>query len=214
LAVLRALVVAIAQRQRIARSEQKVGAIEVVVDVAVLAAAVDALHEAIGIHVRHRELREHVITERDVDRGLQIAAVERTGANAYAAAEFIRGPPRHVLDRAAERRVAEQSALRAAQDFDAVDLYHPHREQADGIGLIDAVDVHGNTWHATHAEYRRRFDLAACAALYRQIGRHGVHAADHVDSSSFKRLAGEGGNGERHLLQAFLTPARTDDDLV
>ena len=102
----------------------------------------------------------NVLGDRHVDARLQVAAAERARAHLNAPAELIAGSARHILDGAAERRVAEQRALWTAQHFDPFDFDDAHREQPDGARLVDAVDVDGDAGHAAHAE--RGFRLVAC----------------------------------------------------
>ena len=173
----------------------------------------DALHEPFAVKVGIRELGAEVLAQRQVHRGLEVAALVVADSHLHARAELFGRRSSHVLDRATQRGVAEERALRSAQHLDAIYFDDAHGEEPHGFGLVDAVDIDGDARHAADPEVGLRLDAAARAALHRQVRRDGVHVADHLDTGSFELFARERRNRQRNCLQAFLTAPCRDDDL-
>ena len=102
---------------------------------------------------------------------------------------------------------AIQRSLRTAQHFDAVDIV----EGAAGAArtaVIDAIDIEGDSRiadlgvvgaaDATDEDFHR---IAVIADLQ---GRHGIRQGQSiVDAGILQRIAGQGGDRDRHVLRAF-----------
>src|SRR6185369_9274060 len=87
----------------------------------------------------------HGIGKRNIRRRLHVEAVERTARDAALEHELLARIAGHDRDGAADGVTAEERALRALQDFHALDVEHA-RVRADAAREVHAVDVHADVW--------------------------------------------------------------------
>ena len=121
-------------------------------------------------------------------------------------------------EQTADGVAAEQRALRAAQDFDAVGVGHLHQRAGVG-GEIHAIEVHSHSGverlfnvvqlHATDGDGRR---AVAQRGVDDEVGGQLGHT---LNVAGIRLLEGGGiqrGDRDGHLLHAFLALLRSDDN--
>ncbi len=209
--------------RRVRGARQDAGAAAAEAPGAVHAFVVEDVEVAVGLLRRRREARVHLVGhERDVVRAAQVDAVVAAEFHLDVARVVALGLARDEPDRAADRVLAEQRALRTAQDLDALEV-EQIQDRALRTAVIDVVDVD------RHARLERQRVVAeADAADERRGGRAPARAerlddrvrrerVDHRDVGEVARLevlARERGDRERRLLEVLLAETRGDDDFL
>ena len=141
--VLLRVVVAVVELERIARSPHQRRADGLVLHLARFPAERQVVEVAVALPVCARDLECELLAHRDVDVAVELLVVIVAVAEAHAAAELrLRTLPGDVDD-AGDRVAAEQRALRAAQDLDALQidgLEHRAGIRADEHAVDDDAD--------------------------------------------------------------------------
>ncbi len=182
-------------------------------------AAGEVLEEALVVqHVAgcaHRPL----VVQRDVDHRLRLDVVVVGERQFRVRAEGAVGLVGDDADCTRDGIAAEQGALRSLHDLRALDVVHGGHDAA-GAARPDAVHEHGDRRVAADAEvvgrdaaHRERIGEAVLGLAGE--ARREVHDAADVGHAAFlQHVAGEGGHGERHVLERLLSLLRRDHDFL
>ncbi len=148
------------------------------------------------------------LRDRHVDGQRCVAAVVVADIELDACAELVGRQARGHVDRAAVGVAAEQRALRAAQDLDALHLGEIHLLEAEAV-LPDAVDVQADAGQAANVELRLG---TARAGIQHDVRHHDAEVAAVGDAAELELLRREGRHRERRALQVGFTARGRDDD--
>ncbi|MNX84186.1 hypothetical protein D3C86_1159740 [compost metagenome] len=126
-----------------------------------------------------------------------------------------------VLDRAADGVAAIEGALGPAQDLQPLDV-EDVQHGALRTGHIDVVDVEADAWLEAPqrvlltdpADKARQGGVGAARDLDRSVRGLLLQGGDVGGAGLLQTLRTDGGDSDRHVLQAFLAAARGDDDVV
>jgi hypothetical protein len=166
--------------------------------------------------------------ERDVEPQLEVAALAAAvqGAAAELGERLLHaqlGLIGDVSHRPRQRAGAEQRALWAAQDLDAVQVeqVEVRREQREGDHRFVQVDAHLllDARLVTHDlaggdAPHRDLALAGSQVLHRESAHVGGHALDVLDAARTQVLFGRRRHGEGHVVQRLLALQGGDRDLL
>ncbi|HPF25862.1 MAG TPA: hypothetical protein PK159_04645 [Steroidobacteraceae bacterium] len=132
-----------------------------------------------------------------------------------------RWPARDQLDRAGRRVASVQGALRATQDFEALDV-----EQIECRAIlasyVHVVDVDAHRRIRSEERFRLAYatheDLggAASASVWPnlEVWNNLIELSDAPDLLSLKHISGERGNRDGHRLLGLLVTLRRDGDFL
>jgi len=164
-----------------------------------------------AVVVGDREARPESVREWQIDRAFEVASIEVANRHLEVYAELIGRRFRVEPDSTARRVASVQRALRAAQDFDAIEVDELAQQQAVVGNLPDAVDVGADVRDAAD---RERCSIGAAEIAGDDEVRHYGFQVFHVlDALAFEHVACEGDYRQRHVLQVLLAASRRDDDL-
>src|SRR5690606_9668366 len=183
-----------------------------------------ANHVAVTLTRPARESRRDALAKRDGHGTEHFAQVVLTDSGAKRRFELVAGQDRVDQHGAADRVATEQRALRSAEHLDIVDVEKVHRP-ADRAAHVDVVDIDADARvdgrggiELTDAAYEddRRGVVARELAVARELQarRDAVEIRRRSNLSTLERFRGQRGDGNRHVLQSFGSPARRDDDLL
>ena len=149
--------------------------------------------------------------------GLVVAAI---GA-AHLQAEIVGQALGHILDRAAHGVAAIERALRTAQNFDAFDVIDVEHRTLRAVE-VHVVEVDADALFkarnrillANAADEGRKGGVGAAAGFQRHVGHLFCQRGDVHRAGVGKLVAGQGGDGDRHVDQRFLAATGGDDDLA
>ena len=186
-----------------------------------------ALHRIVDPAVPLRDETIHLDADpgnlRKVHMRLHVVAVEVAHPGRDIRAELARRLARHDAERAAHRVAAEDRALRTAQHLDALDVEH---FRAEALRATQINPIHVNTHHrvaadlagvrrhdAAHADHQgRRAAIGRCHAKRRNRTAHEIMNVGQPPRLQI--LAAQNGDGNRRVLQVFLTLLRRHHNLV
>ena len=152
-----------------------------------------------------------------VEGGLDVALLVITDAHFRRGAVFLRQRTRNVFDGAADGVLAVQSALRAAQHFDALHVENVE-QRALRTGHVDVVKINAHARiHApdgiglAHAanEGRQR-GVRAARGVHGQVRHALLQVGQVLDIRPFQGLGGKRRDGQRHVLQPLFAAAGRD----
>ena len=172
--------------------------------------------------VERRGARADRIRQRQIDRTATAIfhAVGEIDAALGIAADAAARTLRHDVDHTGTRILAEQRALRAAQDFEPVDI-DQIGERLGGAAQHDAIE-HGRYGRLNRDREGGGADAAQEQRLIeRGAGLHEVERGDEIlrtleagTALRGNRVARHDGNGERHVLQPLRTLLRGNDNVA
>src|SRR5690606_15526394 len=161
--------------------------------------------------------------QRDVGRGLEAEPVERAGGELDLSVGIVVRLAAEPLDRAADRVLARQRALRAAQDLDPVEVDEVERG-TERDAVVDVVDVDADARFVRELEVVLadaadvdRGGLRAAALSARREADAGRALGELLDIglvAGFHQRGVDRGDGERGFLQALPAELGGDDDFV
>ena len=165
------------------------------------------------------DAHEQRVGHRKVGAGAQINAIARTIGTGHIAT--VTGGLLGVqLDRTTDRVLAGQSALRAAQNFDTLEVQQVH-DRAGQRGVINVIDIDADAGLECGVEVELTDTADRCAhgrAIGCALGLEGdvrCLVSDFTEVGLVARLqqiTGDGGDGQRRGLHALLAELRRDDD--
>ncbi len=174
-------------------------------------AVVFVLDVAIAACAIGRKTPRQLVGERAGNRalGLEITVLAQRGFDAALRGETRRA--RADIDHARRGVLAEQGALRAAQDFELLDVHQVEHRHARPP-KINVVDIQ------PHAAFQTVAGRVVAQPANRHAGLTRMHISDvdaghqllqilnAVDPLALQRLAADDAHGRRHFLRAFGTP--------
>jgi hypothetical protein len=177
------------------------------------------LYVAVVCRADERDAGSEAIRQRAGERSLELELIIRAHREAGVGAQRIAGAPRHELDRAADRVLAVERALRAAQDLDAIHVKEVELVAAN-TGKIDVVDIDADgrveslecvgladAANVDVRRVRRATALDDVEVRNRALKAGRVRCLDPVESALI-----ESGDRSRNALQALLSSAGGNDD--
>nr|GEU28526.1 hypothetical protein [Tanacetum cinerariifolium] len=172
------------------------------------AAGMDVVHVAVVVGVQRGERgAHHARCDGARHAGAHALLVALVPARIHVAAGLLAGLAAHHVDHARRGVLAEQRALRPAQDFDAVDVEQVQRGLA-GARIHHAIDHGGHGgFHAgrrgngTDTAHEDRGILVAALLAERGAGHFLEDGVDAVAIGLRQLLAVDHGDGHRHRLQ-------------
>ena len=192
------------------------GAAEIEPGVGVIVAGV-----AVEIRCAEGDFGEQLIAaQRACELQLDAAPVAAAGIGAQMPRGLVRGLPGHIVDGAGEGVAAVKGVLRAFHHLHALHIQQP--------GVEHSLPLQVNAVHEdAHILHPRRDEAGAEAADDRvagvaRVGEGLVGEAHGAGGDVFQAARPHAveipgvqcGDGQGHILQRFLAPARGDDDLV
>jgi len=176
------------------------------------------LDRAVAVAVRNGYAGKHDIgDDRATDGAEHAPCVARAVTQFRFALERVRRAFRRDVDRAGDRALAVERALRAFQHLQPFDIAQVHRE---GISIRQDHAIHrkrnGGCLIAVGAEATDR-DVVRCRVLIVcdvDVRRHGEEIVDAFEAAFLDHTCGEGRDGIGNLLQVLLALARRYDDFL
>ncbi len=165
-----------------------------------------------------REARRDVLGEAAGQVAVRHEAVVITVGNRGRAARRVAGLRGDDAERAADDILAEQHALRAADDFDPIEIEEvgERRAHARDVHLVDEQADRGFCGRIVelHADDAADVELLGDRRVLRHVDpgharRERVQVGDAV---CYERVGADGADRDRHVLQALLALLRGDDD--
>ncbi len=192
--------------------------------VALAAAVEQTLLVAVAGFIGSNRAHCEIVAQRHVDHALEIGAVEPAGRRFELQVKFVLRLDGIDDDRAADGVLAEQRALRPAQDLHISDVGHVE-QRTDRAGDIDAIDIdahagiHGNVEVGLTDAADERGDRGAGTGdvgnrRHVHVGRELGHLGDVVDFARFEHLGIHSGDRDRRFLQVLRPLARSHDDFT
>jgi hypothetical protein len=169
-----------------------------------------------------RHTHGHGIGQLGVEDAAQIDAVVRPVSRLERAGIVALRPYGIHLDGAADRVAPRERALRAAQDFHPFDV-HEVEQRAGQCRQVDVVDVDADARldrevgivladAADVGDETRRVFLVLRGQ--RDVGRLAGNLGDVRLAAPLEHVAGDGGDGQRRVLQVLPAELRGDDHLL
>src|SRR5690606_14251705 len=179
----------------------------------------DVRHVAIAIRLRHRECGADGIAERQVHEAFDFAVVEVADIDARHAAQLVVRLSRNQVDRAGNRVLAEQRALRSAQHLDAFEIQELLVDRGR-LADVDAVDVYADAGieadvpacRANAANRDRRTEVVAFRYLH--VGDVAGDLLQFAHARLLDRGSTEHGDRDRHVYETLRALLRGNGDLL
>ena len=200
------------------RLEQQLAADEVAVAIVDADVVHDIVVETVALEIDAVDPRGDRIAERRVDPGLDLDRVVIAIGESAVAGEFELGRGGVDVDQAGRRVTAAQRALRAAQDFDAVERPEFGHRIAR-TRPVDTVDEDrdrafeaGVVADRTNATNTRGAIGFVAGRGDQQRRRHLVEVANIRDARLFEQFARDRRNRDRDIGQSLFAALRANDD--
>ena len=182
---------------------------ELVLGAAIFSARDRFLPAFIAVLAANGETGLCLVGQRQVEHAFEIPGVIIADVSRYLRLEFVRRLVGDHVDQACRRVAAEQRALRAFEDFDALDI-EDRAGIHEGKGIGDFVNIGadsrcGRQVDRIESDAAQRIGRHALIALRdREAGHDGLQVVDAVHAQCVERVFTKGLDAHRDIVDRFL----------
>ncbi len=173
----------------------------------------DIPDEPVAIVLSQRPLRPKFVRDRQVDTRRRVATMEVTDTYVDRTAELLLGKLRVEVNRATRRIAAVECALRATQDFDAVEPGERAQQQTGRAHLPYTVHVDADSGNPAHVD-ARGFRGGTTTTVDQYVGNRGRDVLEVLEVLLPEPLVGQGRDRQGDVLDVRRPPSCSDHDLL